>query len=126
VSAGSSRGRIETINLKSSIVLNGNPISKARIEIDHINYGLDKKTGELNKRRRTSFTVSDIEKFILMLNGEYLMAREHRKRISRFEVRLDCPVPGKFRNKEFILIFETDYDKPSEINTITLFPGWRK
>lgn len=126
MSAGSNRGRVETVTLKSPFVLNGNTITRARIEIDHINYGLDKKTGELNGKRRSSFTVSDIEKFLAMLDGEYLMAREHRKRISRFEVRIDCPVPGKFRKKEFILIFETDYDKPSEINTITLYPGWRR
>lgn len=124
--AGSNRGRVETVTLASSFVLNGNTITKARIEIDHINYGLDKKTGQLNKKRRTSFTLSDIEKFLAMLDGEYLMAREHRKRISRFEVRIDCPIPGKFRDKEFLLIFETDYDEPGEINTITLYPGWKR
>jgi len=60
------------------------------------------------------------------MDGEYLMARNHRKRISRFEVRIDSPVQGRFFGKEFVLIFETDYDKPEEIMTITLFPGWKK
>lgn len=124
--AGSHRGRVETHVLKSPFILNGNMITSARIEIDHINFGLDKKTGKLNRTRRTSFTVADVEKFLLMLDGEYLMARDYKKRISRFEVRIDCPIAGRFRNKEFILIFETDYDKPNEITTITLYPGWRR
>jgi hypothetical protein len=126
VGVGANRGRVETVVLKSPFSLNGNMITKARIEIDHINYGLDKRTGELNKKQRTHFTVSDIEKFLTMLDGEYLLARAHRKRISRFEVKIDCPIQGKFRNKEFILIFETDYDKSNEVCTITLYPGWRK
>lgn len=123
---GSNRGRIEEITLKKPLRLNGNVITKARIEIDHINFGLDKKTGELNKKRRTSFSTGDVEKFLMMLDGEYLMPRGHRKRVSRFEVRIDCPVPGRFQGKEFILIFDTDYDRGNEITTITLFPGWRK
>jgi hypothetical protein len=126
VSAGSNRGRVETIVLRSPIILNGNEITKARIEIDHINFGLDKRTGELNKKPRTQFTVSDVEKFLSMLDGEYLLARAHKRRISRFELRIDCPIKGRFHGKEFVLIFETDYDKPNEIYTITLYPGWRR
>ncbi len=33
-----------------------------RPEIDHINHGLNKKTGKLNPKKRTNFSVSDIEK----------------------------------------------------------------
>ncbi len=41
------RGRAEEIVLKKAIVFNDNVITKARIEIDHINYGLNPKTGSL-------------------------------------------------------------------------------
>ena len=50
--------------------------------------------------------------------------QSHELKISQFEVRIDCPIKGKFHGKEFILIFDTDYDIPSQIHTITLYPGW--
>jgi hypothetical protein len=118
------RGRVESILLNTPIVLNANTITKAKIEIDHINYGLNTKTGTLNIKKRTDFSIRDIEKFLLLLDGEYLSPAEHRKRISRFEVRIDSPISNKFYGKEFLMIFETDYDKPDEIHTITLIPGW--
>ncbi len=37
------RGRVEKVVLRSPFTLNGNRIFEAIIEIDHINYGLDKK-----------------------------------------------------------------------------------
>jgi hypothetical protein len=121
---GFDRGRIERIKLKKSLNLNGNVITDAVIEIDHINFGLNKKTRKLNEKRRTNFTLSDIEKFLMLLDGEYIIARNHKRRISQFEVRIDCPVNGRFFGKEFIMIFDTDYDKPNQMHTITLYPGW--
>lgn len=118
------RGRVETITLKKAIVFNSNKITTAVIEIDHINFGLNKKTYALNGKRRSNFSLSDIEKFLALLDGEYLYPRSHKGRISRFEHRADCPINGRFYKKEFIMIFDTDYDKPSEIHTITIFPGW--
>jgi hypothetical protein len=118
------RGQIKEVTLKKPITLNGNVIKKAIIEIDHINHGLNPKTKSLNQKKRSNFTVNDVEKFILMLDGEYLLARNHRGRISRFEIRIDCPVPGRFKDKTFIMIFETNYDRAEEIYTITLYPGW--
>jgi len=118
------RGQIKEITLKRQITFNGNIIKKAVIEIDHINFGLNSKTKSLNKKKRTTFTVKDIEKFLIMLDGEYVAAKKFRGRISRFEVKIDCPVVGRFKDKLFIMIFETDYDKSEEIYTVTLFPGW--
>jgi hypothetical protein len=118
------RGRVDHILLKRRISLNGNSIIKAVVEIDHINHGLNKKTGKLNPKKRTNFSVSDIEKFLLLLDGEHIIARNHKGRISQFEVRIDCPIKGRFFGKEFIMIFDTDYDKPNQIHTITLYPGW--
>lgn len=59
-----------------------------------------------------------------MLDNEYQFPKMHRGRVSRFEMRIDCPIQGKFFGKEFIIVFETDYDKEDEIYTVTLFPGW--
>ncbi|MFN7825675.1 MAG: hypothetical protein ACK5P6_09970 [Pseudobdellovibrionaceae bacterium] len=118
------RGKIENISFKKALNFNGNLIMKAVIEIDHINHGLNKKTGELNPKKRTNFSTPDIEKFLMLLDGEHIVARSHKGRISQFEVRVDCPVKGRFFGKEFILIFDTDYDKPDQMHTITLYPGW--
>ena len=121
-----SRGRIETINLKKPITFNGEIFRRARIEIDHINFGLNPKTFELNTKRRLSFTVKDIEKFIKLLDNEFIIASKIKGTISKFEHRIDCPVPGKFFNKEFLMVFDTDYKNIEELHTITLIPfGWR-
>ncbi len=118
------RGKIESITLKKAITFNSSRISRVVIEIDHINYGLNKKTKSLNVKRRTNFSVSDIERFLMLLDGEEIAARTYVGRVSQFEVRVDCPIKGRFFGKEFIMIFDTDYDKPDQIHTITLYPGW--
>ncbi|MBC7458498.1 MAG: hypothetical protein H7235_09480 [Bdellovibrionaceae bacterium] len=118
------RGQIKEITLKRQITFNGSVIKKAVIEIDHINYGLNSKTKSLNEKKRSNFAINDIEKFLIMFDGEYVAAKGFRGRVSRFEVKIDCPVPGRFKGKMFIMIFETDYDKSEEIYTVTLFPGW--
>jgi hypothetical protein len=68
--AATDRGMVVVFTLKKAIVFNDNVITKARIEIDHINYGLNRKTGALNKKARTNFTVADIEKFLALLDME--------------------------------------------------------
>lgn len=117
-------GKQQILYLKKCILLNGQTIRKALVDLAHINYGVNKQTNELNDKCRTSFTLSDVEKFILMLDGEFIYPKKHRGRISRFEIRIDCPVHGRFQSKEFVMVFETDYDKNEEICMITLFPGW--
>lgn len=124
VSTEVNRGQIKKISLRKPIIFNGNAIKKAVIEIDHINYGLNPKTKILNNRKRTNFTVNDIERFLILLDGEYIAARDYRGRVSRFEIRIDCPIAGRFKNKPFILIFDIDYNRAEEIYTVTLFPGW--
>ena len=103
-----SRGEIVRIKLKKSIVFNSNTITKAIIEIDHINYGIDKKTKTLNKNKRTNFTV----------------ATAYKGRVSQFDIRINCPVKCRFFGKQFIMFFDTHFDKSDEIHTLTIFPGW--
>lgn len=118
------RGRVETITLRKPIVLNSNKITTAVVEIDHINFGLDKKTKKLKPKRRTNFSLGDIEKFLALLDGEYIFPRGHKGRTSKFEHRVTCPVKGKYFGRQFFVIFDTNYDKPNEIHTITIYPGW--
>jgi hypothetical protein len=118
------RGQMKAITLRRPIIFNGNTIKRVLVEIDHINFGIDRKTKQLNIKRRTNFTLGEIEKFIMMLDGEYQFHKSFRGRVSRYEMRIDCPVPGRFLNKEFVIVFETNFDKSDEIHTITLFPGW--
>lgn len=118
------RGKIYNIKLKSPIVFNGVKIINAIIELDHINYGLNKKTSLLNTKKRTNFSNGDIEKFIKMLDGEDLIPERYEKNYLSFYFFIKCPVKGKFENKEFMMIFKTDSNKNDEIHTITLFPNW--
>lgn len=118
------RGAINTIRLKSAIVFNGNKVTKAIIELDHINYGLNPKTKLLNTKKRTDFANKDIEKFILMLDGEDLAPERYEKSYLVFMHFIKCPVEGKFKGKEFIMIFKTDYHHNDEIHTVTLYPNW--
>ncbi len=117
------RGKIVDITLGRPIIFNGNEITQARIEIDHINHGLSKE-GDLNKKKRTNFTIKDIEKFIKLLDGEDIAADDYMGKISKFNIRINCPVKGRFYGKEFLMIYDTHYDKENEIHTITLIPGW--
>jgi hypothetical protein len=103
------RGRVETINLKRSI---------------SFNHCINKKTRKLNDNKRTSFTVKDIEKFIMLLDGEEIIADDYKGKVSQFSFRINCPVKGRFYQKVFLMIFDTHYDKAEEIHTITLIPGW--
>lgn len=118
------RGRIVSCSLKKPFIFNGNRIDTAIIEIDHINFGLNKKTKLLNTKPRSKFTVRDIEKFLSQLNGEHIAARGYKGKVSQFEVRMDCPIAGRFYGRQFIMIFDTDYSRPQEIYTVTLYPGW--
>lgn len=118
------RGRVETFNLERPFVLNDNIIAVAIVEIDHINYGLNKVTRKLNTVRRTHFSLSDIEKFLVRLDGEYILPRSYKGRVSRFETQMTCPVSGQFSGREFIMVFDLNYDEPNKIFAITLYPGW--
>jgi len=118
------RGKIYYVNLKIPIVFNGHKVIKVVIELDHINYGLNKKTGILNTKKRTNFSNADIEKFIKLLDGEDLVPERFEKTYSVFYSFIKCPVKGKFENKEFVMIFKIKTNKTEEIHTITLFPNW--
>lgn len=118
------RGRIEEFKLSKPILLNGNAVTELKIEIDHINFGINKKTKKLNKSKRTHFTISDVVRFLRELHDEDIEPIERDGHVLRFAVRVNCPVAGKFFGKEFILIFDTNEQRKNEVHTITIVPGW--
>lgn len=118
------RGAVNTLKLKSAILFNGNKVTTAIIELDHINYGLNSKTKCLNTKKRSNFSNKDIENFIIMLDGEDLAPERYEKSYLIFMHFIKCPVEGKFKGKEFIMIFKTDYHHSNQIHTVTLYPNW--
>ena len=119
------RGKIYTIDIAPSIKINGQTISRAIIELDHINYGLNKRTGKLNKKKRLNFNLKDIKQFIMLLDDEDLPVYKHQGHWRLFVLRIDSPVKNKFKGKEFIMIFKLNTNKKETIYTITLYPGWK-
>ncbi len=120
------RGSVNTVRLKSAIVFNGHRIIRAVIELDHINYGLNPKTKQLNTTKRSNFSNKDMEKFIMMLDGEDLAPERYEKTYSIYYHFIKCPVEGKFKGKEFVMIFKIDYHHNEEIHTITIYPNWKR
>ncbi len=57
------RGDVIEIEIGKEITFNEESYTKARIEIDHINYGLDPKAKKLNTKRRSHFSAEDICQF---------------------------------------------------------------
>jgi hypothetical protein len=75
---------------------------KAVIELDHVNYGLNKKTHVLNTKKRTNFSNGDIEKFIKMLDGEDLTPERYEKNYSFFIFSLSVPLRENLKVKSFL------------------------
>lgn len=118
------RGRIEEVALSKPILFNGNSITDVRIEIDHINHGINKTTHKLNKTKRTNFTINDAVRFLRELHEEDIEPDERKGPLAKFALRVNCPVQGKFYKKEFIIIFDTNENKKNELHAITIVPGW--
>ncbi len=109
------------MTLSRTINFNDESYSKARIQIDHVNYGLDPKTKELNIARRTNFSAADVSQFLLELDGMELATSKKDEGFSYFAVELLCPVKGTELGKKFRLIFTTLKNDQGVIGTITLY-----
>lgn len=121
---GKNKVKLYEVDLNNSITFNGETISKAIIDLDHINYGVDKKTGKLNKKKRLNFTLNDIKNFIRKLDGEDISAKKYDGSWSLYVTRIDSPIKGKHEGKEFIMVFKINYRSSEVIHTVTLYPGW--
>ena len=67
------RGQVTEVAIGKTITFNEESYTKARIEIDHINYGLNIKTKELNSGQRSTFSLGEICQFLLELDGMELI-----------------------------------------------------
>ncbi len=121
----SARGKVVGVALRIPITFNDCLIKRISIEIDHINFGLSEKTGRLKRKRRTDFSVSEIEQFINLLDQEQLAAKGYRGTKSYFVLKVDCPVKRLHYGKVFIMIVEHDYKDFEMLSIITLYPGWK-
>ena len=115
------RGDVIEIEIGKAITFNEKSYTKARIEIDHINYGLDPKAKKLNTKRRSHFSAEDICQFLLELDGMELVSGKEDKDFYYFVLELLCPIKGKDYEKKFRLIFTTSKTEMGIIGTITLY-----
>lgn len=115
------RGRVLEVELIQAIVFNEETYTKARIEIDHVNFGLDPKTKELNKKKRSDFSPKEVTEFLLELDGLDLIPAKMDEGFKFFALELLCPIKGKDFGKKFRLIFTTVKNDPGVIGTITLY-----
>jgi hypothetical protein len=115
------RGKVIEVELNRAIVFNEAMYLKARIEIDHVNFGLDPKSKELNKKKRSDFSPKEIGEFILALDGIDLVPGKLDEGFSFFALELISPIKGKDLGKKFRLVFTTAKNDPGVIGTITLY-----
>jgi hypothetical protein len=115
------RGNIIEIGIGQTIEFNEETYKKARIEIDHINFGINKKTKKLNPSRRSRFSPEDICEFLILIDGMELAPVDEDSRFSYFVVELDCPVKGSFFGRTFRMVFTVLKSEKEVIGIITLF-----
>ena len=115
------RGDIVENLIRPPIMFNGCSYSKVKVEIDHINYGLDKETKRLNKKRRSNFTVDDVIEFLHLLQDQFFLPKYSDSEREVYAVEVRCPVKEKSFGKLFRLVFSTSVQYDKTLSTITLF-----
>ena len=115
------RGKVVVLNLAQEIIFNERVYTKASIEIDHINYGLNFKTKKLNVTKRSEFTAEDVCQFLLEIDGMEISPVKVSDAFIFYSLELRCPVRGKSFDKKFRIVFTTTMIDPCLIGTITLY-----
>jgi hypothetical protein len=115
------RGTILDIELNKEIFFNGEYYSIARIEIDHINFGLCPKLKQLNKKRRSNFSPANVISFLFKIDGMDLVAKKVDLGFSFFALEMSCPVDGPEFGKRYRLIFTTSDNQNGIVGTVTLY-----
>lgn len=117
----SDRGKILDIELGKEIFFNEKSYTAARVEIDHINFGLCPKSKKLNFKRRSDFSTTDVICFLTLLDGIDLMPKKIAEGLSFFAIEMACPIEGSEFGKKYRLVFTTSEDEVGIIGTITLY-----
>ncbi len=109
------------IMLIRAITFNGDMYSRALIDLDHINYGLNSSTKELNCTKRSDFTAFDIGQFLLELDEVEDLPVKVEDQTAYFSLVIECPLFGIHMGKKFRIVFKTNMENPELISTITLY-----
>ena len=118
----SNRGRVEEVEFEE-IRFNGKTFWRAQVEIDHINHGLNEDSTGLNEKARSTFTVSDVIKFIKLLDGEYIKEfwKNRPNTIHRYVHEVDSPIKGPSFKKKHRMVFETRKNPSGSFLIVTLY-----
>lgn len=108
------RGRVFEVVIGTTITFNEGSYTRARIEIDHINYGLNPDTKELNGIQRSNFSLNDVCQFLMELNDMDLIPIKTDDEFHYFALEIT-------RGKKYRLIFTTSISDPAVLGAITLY-----
>jgi hypothetical protein len=115
------RGKIIEVELSKPILFNEEIFTKARIEIEHVNFGLDPKTKKLNTIKRSNFSSSDICQFLFELDGMELVPGKVDEDFKYFALEVLNPLKGTGLGKKYRLIFTISLNEVGILGTITLY-----
>lgn len=115
------RGRILEIRLGHEIIFNGECYGILRIEIDHINFGLCPNSKNLNLKRRSHFSPSDVVLFVMQINGIDLMPKKVTQGFNFFALEMPCPIEGAELGRKYRLVFTTTENEIGTIGIITIY-----
>lgn len=92
-------------------------INRLEIDLNHINYGLNPVTKDLNKRVRSNFTIEEVVKIFESLNGLKIRGTEGDDYYRYFATEV---VPN-WSNSWFRIIFCVKMQKPKTAGVITIY-----
>ena len=115
------RGKVVEIELNKTIFFNEEIFYKARIEIEHVNYGLNPDSKKINTVKRSNFSPSDICQFLLELDGMELVPGKVDENFKYFALEILNPLKGTNLGKKYRLIFTISLNEVGIIGAITLY-----
>ncbi|MCK5074656.1 MAG: hypothetical protein KAQ98_14595 [Bacteriovoracaceae bacterium] len=99
------------------IIVNHCLINEIHIDLEHVNYGVSKKTGKLNTKRRSNFKANDVVEFVKRLDRNSYTQADDVDGYLYYEVLL----PIWEEKREYRLVFCVEKTKPNIICVVTLY-----
>jgi hypothetical protein len=115
------RGEIIEISLSAPLVVNGVEIFKIKMEIDHINYGLNAFSKELNKIKRSHFSAWEIAHILNYVTSEALLPVAVDKCFTYFALEFLYPTEKENGKKKFRIVFKLLIEDADAVEVITLY-----
>jgi hypothetical protein len=92
-------------------------IEKLEIDLDHINYGLNSNSKELNRELRSTYTIEEVVTFFLEVNADVLRTPQIKKGYIYFTVLIQLE-----GNKKMLrLVFCVSLLQPDTAGIITMY-----